>query len=148
MCYLGAVLRPRTPPLFGWQTRKLSATNQQWSLWLYTKHLMDMFSRFWIRRPLTFRKYSIFHPLWRFSTNNFTSRNATLFIFSRAFVSNSLFSEFYLILLFNFKSGPSLGLSCLVSSMFITIIMLIICILKTTCFDNAVLTPELEGKVP
>ena len=137
MCYLGAAFRPRTPPLFGWKTRKLSATNQQWSLWLYTKHLMDMFSRFWIRKSLTFGKYSIFHPLWQFSTNNFTSRNATLFIFSSPkrpqiswCVPNFLFSEFYLNLLFHFKIGLSLGLSCLMSSMFI--IILITRIIKTT----------------
>ena len=129
LCYLGAAFRPRTPSFFGWQTRRLSATNQQWSLWLNTKHLMDMFSRFWIRRPLTFRKYSIFHPLWRFSTNNFTSKNATLFTFSRpkdslTFVSNSLLSDFYLSLLFNLKIGPSLGLSCLMPSMFIIILII------------------------
>ena len=68
---------------FGWQTRKLSATNQQWSLWLHTKQLMDISPRFWIMRPSTFGKYSIFHPLQGFSANNFTSTNAILFIFSR-----------------------------------------------------------------
>ena len=96
-----------------------------------------MFSCFWIRGPLTFWKYSIFHPLWQFSTNNFTSRNATLFIFSRPNgpqiswrVPNFVFSEFYLNLLFHFKIGLSLGLSCLMSSMFI--IILITRIIKTT----------------
>ena len=59
---------------------------------------------------------------------------------------NSFFSHFYLSLLFNFKIRRSIGLSCLVSSMFINII-LTICIIKTTCFDNAVLIAELEGKV-
>ena len=34
-----------------------AATNQQWSYWLYTKHLIDMFPCFWIRRPSTFGKY-------------------------------------------------------------------------------------------
>ena len=52
---------PRTPLFSSWQTRKHSTTNQQWSLWLYTKHLMDMFPSFWIRRPLTFGKYPISH---------------------------------------------------------------------------------------
>ena len=66
---------------------------------------------------------------------------------SLTFVSNHLFSDFYLSLLFNFKIGPSLGLSCLMSSMFI-IIILIIRIIKRTCFDNAILIAELEGKVP
>ena len=63
------------------------------------------------------------------------------------FVPNSLFSDFYLSLLFSFKIGPSLGLSCLMSFMFI-IITLIIRIIKTTGFDNAILIAELEGKVP
>ena len=83
LCYSGAAFRPRTPQLFGWENRNLSATNQRWSLWLYTKPLMDMFLCFWIRRPSTFGKYSIFHPLRRFSANNITYRNTTLFIFSR-----------------------------------------------------------------
>ena len=78
----GDAFGPRTPPFFGCQTRKLSATNKQWSPWLYTKHLMDMFPRFWIRWSSTFGKYSIFHPWQGFSANNFTSRNAILFIFS------------------------------------------------------------------
>ena len=60
---------------------------------------------------------------------------------------NSLFSDFYLSLLINFKIGLSLGLSCLMSFMFI-IIILIIRIIKTTSFDNAFLIAELEGKVP
>ena len=67
---------------------------------------------------------------------------------SLTFVSNHLFSDFYLSLLFNFKIGPSLGLSCLMSSMFIIIIILIIRIIKTTRFDNAILIAELEGKIP
>ena len=66
---------------------------------------------------------------------------------SFTFVPKSLFSNFYLSLVFTFKIGPSLGLSCLMLSMFI-IIILIIRIIKTTCFDNAILTAELEGKVP
>ena len=63
------------------------------------------------------------------------------------FVPTSLFSDFYVSLLFSFKVGPMLGLSCLMSSMFITII-LIIRISKATCFDNAILIAEVEGKVP
>ena len=59
---------------------------------------------------------------------------------------NFLFSEVYLSLPFNFKIGPSLGLSCLISSMFI--IILIICIIKITCFDNTLLIAELEEKLP
>ena len=125
LCYLGAAFRPKTSPIFSWRTRNLSATNQKWSLWLHTKDLVDMFSPFWIRSPLTFRKNSTFHPLWRFSANNFTSRNATLFIFSLTFVPYSLFRGFYLSLLFNFKIGLSLGHSYIMSSMFITIILII-----------------------
>ena len=79
--YPGASFGSRTPPIFGCQTRKLSATNQQWSLWQYTKHLLDMFPRFWIKWSSSFGKYSIFHPWQGFSANTFTSRNAILFIF-------------------------------------------------------------------
>ena len=57
-----------------------------------------------------------------------------------------LFSDAYLNLLFNFKVGLSLGLSCLMSSMFI--IVLIVCMIKTTCFNNTILIAELEGKLP
>ena len=46
-----------------------------------TKCLVEMFPGFWIRRPSTFGKYLIFHYLQRFSANNFTSKNAILFIF-------------------------------------------------------------------
>ena len=137
--YPGATLESRTPPIFGCQTRNLSATNQQRSLWLCTKHLMDMLPRFWIRWSLTFGKYSICHPWQGFCANNFTSRNAILFIFFKTWkaidsltcVPNLLFSDVYINLLYNFKAGPSLDLSCLISSMFI--ITLIIRIIKTTC---------------
>ena len=141
LCYSVSVFGPRNPPIVGWQTRKLSATNQQWSLWLYTQYLTDMFPHFWIRRPSTFGKYSIFHSLQGFTSNNFTSRNAILFIFSGLkghrfldVLPNFLFSDFYLIVLLNFKIGSLLDLSCLMSSMFI--IILTIRIIKTTCFDN------------
>ena len=141
-------------PFLVWQTRKLSATNQQWNLWLYTKLLMDMFPLFWIRRPSTFGRYSIFEPLQGFSANNFTSRNVIMFIFSKAWktidsltcVPKFLLSDVYLYLLFNFKIGPLLGFSFLLLSMFI--IILIIRIIKTTCFDNTILMAELEGKLP
>ena len=62
-------------------------------------------------------------------------------------MSKSLFSNFYLSILFSFKTEPSLGLSGLMSSMFI-IIILIIRIIKTTYFDNAILITKLKGKVP
>ena len=81
LCYPGAAFGWMTPPYFGCQPRTLSATNQQWRLWLYTKHLMDMFPRFWISWSSTFEKYSIFHPWQGFSANNFTYRNAILFFF-------------------------------------------------------------------
>ena len=153
--YPGASFGSRTPPIFGCQIRKLSATNQQWSLWLYTKHLMDMFPRFWIRWSSTFGKYSIFHPWQGFSANNFTSRNAILFIFFKTWkaidsltcVPNFLFSDIYLNLLFNFKGGSSLYLSCLMSSMII-IIALFVSIIKRTCFNNTILMAEPEGQLP
>ena len=61
-------------------------------------------------------------------------------------LKNLLFSDCYLSLLFNFRMGLSLGLTYLISSMFV--IILIIRIIKTTCFDNTILMAELEGKVP
>ena len=136
--YPGAAFWSRTPSSSGCQTRKLSTTNYQWILWLYTKHLMDMLPHFWIRWSSTFRKDSVCHPWQGFCANNFTSRNAILFIFFKNWkaidsltrVSNLLFSDVYINLLYNFKAGPSLDLSCLISSMFI--ITLIIRIIKTT----------------
>ena len=56
---------------------------------------------------------------------------------------NFLFSEVYLNLLFNFKVFPSLDLSCLMASVFI--IILIIRITKTTCFNNTILMAEIDG---
>ena len=148
--YSGAASGPRTPPIFGCQTRNLFATNQQWSLWLYTKHLMDMFPPFWIRGSSTFGKSSACHPWQGFSANTFTSRNAILFTFSRpdslTCVPNFLFSDVYLNLLFNFKVGSLLDLSCLMSFMFV--IILIIRIIKTACFNNTISMAELEGKLP
>ena len=57
--------------------------------------------------------------------------------------ANFMFSDFYLSLSFNFKFGLSLGFSCLMSPVFIVI--LIIRIIKTTCFDNTILIAKLEG---
>ena len=114
--YSRAAFGPRPPPLFGWQTRKLSATNQQWSLWLYAKHLLDVFPRFWISRPSTFKKYLIFHPLRGFSANNFTSGNVTLYNFLRAkrpslipwhMCQMSSLLAFILIFFFTLKLGSS-----------------------------------------
>ena len=65
---------------------------------------------------------------------------------SLARVPNLFFSDVYLNLLFSFKVGPSLDLSCLKLSAFI--ISLIICMIKTTCFNNTILMAELEGKIP
>ena len=95
-----------------------------------------------------------FTPVKRFSANNFTSRYAILFVFSKAWkaidsftcVPNFLFSDIYLnLFFFNFKVGPLLDLSSLMYSMFIIII--IIRIIKTTCFNNTILMAELEGKL-
>ena len=144
--------RAKYSPFFCCQTRTLSATNHQWIFCLYTKYLMDIFPSFWIRWSSTFGKYSIFHPLQGFSDNNFTSRNTILFskawkvIDSLTCVPDFLFSNVSLNLLFNFKVGLPLDLSCLMSSTFI--IILIIRIIKTTCFNNTILMAELEGKLP
>ena len=124
MCYSGAAFRPTILLFFSWQTKKLSATNQQWCLWLYSKHPVDMFPSFWIMKSLTFWKYSILHPTRGSSANNFTSRNATQFTFLKTLkaidsltrVPNFFFSDFYLSLLFKFKIGPSVRLSCLILS--------------------------------
>ena len=59
-------------------------------------------------------------------------------------VPNFLFSDVYLKLWFNFKDGPSLDLSCRMSSVFI--IILIIHIIKTASFNKTILMVELEGK--
>ena len=56
------------------------------------------------------------------------------------------FSDVYLNVLFNFKVGPSLDLFCLMSSIFI--IILIIRIVKTTGFNKTILMAELERKLP
>ena len=61
-------------------------------------------------------------------------------------VSSFLLNEVFLRLPFNFKIGSPLGFSCLISSMFI--IILIFCTIKTTCFRNTLLRPELERKLP
>ena len=61
-------------------------------------------------------------------------------------VPNFLFGDVYLNLLFDVKLGPSLDLSCLMSSMFI--IILIIRIIKTTRFNNTALTAKSERKLP
>ena len=123
--------RAKDSSFFGWQTRNLSTTNHQWSLWLYTKHAMDTFPHFWIKRPSTFGKYSIFHLLQGFSANNFTSRNAIRFCFetlkdidSLTWAPNFLFSDVYLSYLINFKLGSQLCLSCPMSSMFIIILII------------------------
>ena len=124
--YPGASFGSRTPPIFGCQTRKLSATNQQWNLWLYTKHLMDMFPRFWIRWSSTFGKYSIFHSWQGFLLITLLLGMLYCLFFQDLITidsltcgANFLFSDIYLNLLFNFIVGPSLDLSCLMSSMFI-----------------------------
>ena len=59
-------------------------------------------------------------------------------------VPNFLFSRVYLKLWFNFEDGPSLDLSCRMSSVFI--IILIIHIIKTASFNKTILMVELEGK--
>ena len=60
-------------------------------------------------------------------------------------VPNFLFRDVNLSLLFNFKIGSLLGLSYLMYSMFI--IILIIRIIKTTCFGNTILMAVLKGKL-
>ena len=44
---------------------------------------MDMLPRFLIKWSSTLGKYSIFHPWQGFFANNFTSKYAILFIFSK-----------------------------------------------------------------
>ena len=154
LCYSGAVFGPRTPPFFGWQTRKLSATNQQWSLWLYTKHLMDMFPRFWIRRPSIFYGSTrLFNPYRGFPRITLLLGILYFYVFkawkaidSLICVLNFLFGDVYLSLLFNFKIEFSLELSCLMSSIFI--IILIIRTIKATYFKNTILMTDLKGKLP
>ena len=61
-------------------------------------------------------------------------------------VSNFLLSDVYLNFLFNFKVVLSLDLSCLMSSMFI--IIFVIHIIETTCFNDTISMAELEGELP
>ena len=148
--YSGAVFGPRASPFFVWQTGKLSATNQQWILSLYTKHLMDIFKLgdlqllgstqfftsyrdFPLITLLLATLYCLFFKAWKA-------------IESLTWMPDFLFSAIYFSLLFNFKIGSSLVLSCLMSSMFI--IILIFFIFKTTCFNNIILMANLEGKFP
>ena len=63
LCYSGTALGSKTPPLFGWQTRNLSTINQQWSLWMYTKYLVDV-SKFLKYETFNFWEVLIFAPLW------------------------------------------------------------------------------------
>ena len=62
------------------------------------------------------------------------------------FDQDFLFSEFYLSLLFKFKIRPLLVI-CPPNAVML-IIIFIIRIMKTTCFDNTILKAELEGKLP
>ena len=146
--------RTKDSPFFDWQTRKLSASNQQWSLWLYTKYLMDMFPRFWIRKPSIFYESTqLFNPYRGFPLTTLLLGILYFYFFkawkaidSLTCVLNFLLSDVYLSLLFNFKIESSLGLSCLMSSMFI--IILIIRIIKATYFKNTILMTDLKGKLP
>ena len=152
--YPGAAFGSRTPPFFGWKTSNVSTTNQQWNLWLYTKHLIDMLPLFWLRWSSTFGKYLIFHCWQGFSVNNiyFLEYYTVYFLkackakYSLTCVPIFLFSDIYSNLLFGFKVDPSSDLSCLMSSMFV--ITLIIHIINKTCFNNTILIAELEGKLP
>ena len=80
LCYLGAAFGPRIPPIFGWQTTKFSRIDQQWTLRLHAKYLMDKLSSFWIMRPWTFGKHKCLKLLLGFSANKFIARNNTLSI--------------------------------------------------------------------
>ena len=152
--YPGAAFGSRTPPFFVCQTRKLSAIHHQWNLWLDTKHLMDMFPRFWIRWSSIFAKCSIFHPwqsfllitllLWMPYCLLFQGLKGHRFL---KCVPNFLFTDVYLNLLFNFKSW-FLVRSFLSNVVHVYYYTLIIRIIKTTCFNNTILMAELEGKLP
>ena len=61
------------------------------------------------------------------------------------FVPNFLFRDCLRCLLLEFEIGLSLGLPCLMPSMF-KVIILIIQIIKTTYFGNTILMAELERK--
>ena len=124
--YPGASFGWRTPPIFGCQIRNLFATNQQWSLWLYTKHLMDTLPRFWITCLQLLESTQFFTPDKGFLL--ITLHLGMLYcLFFQALIDhrfidvwpNFLLSDVYLNILFNFKVGPSLDLSCLMWSMFI-----------------------------
>ena len=123
--YPGVSFGSRNPRIFGCQIRKLSGTTQEWSLWLYTKHLMDVLPHFWITWSWTLGKYSIFPDRVFVLITLLIGMLYCLFfqgLIDHRFLDvwgKFLFSGVYLNLLFNFKVGPSLDLSCLMSSMFI-----------------------------
>ena len=101
---------------------------------------------FSIRTPLTFWKYAVFHPARVFFADNCFTVYFFKTIDSLTHVSNFLFREFYLSLLIKFKIGLSLGFTCLMSSMFI-IMWIIMRIIKTSCFGKIILMAWLEDKV-
>ena len=122
----GASFGSRTPSIFGCQIRNLSTTNQQWSLWLYTKHLMDMLSSFWITWFSTLESAQFFTPDRGFLLITLLL-GMLYYLFFQVLIDHRfhdvwakfLVSGVYLNLIFSFKVGPSLDLSCLMSSMFI-----------------------------
>ena len=151
MWYSEAAFKPRTSPFFNWKNRKLS---NQWSLWMYTKHLIGMFSIFWIKIPITFGRSQLSTPHMNFPSISLLWGCYTVYFFktlktidSLTSVPNLLFREFYLNLLCKFKIGPPLSLSCLMPSL-LKIMQIIICIFKRTCFENTILLAKLKGKLP
>ena len=105
---------------------KLFTINQRWSFWLYTKYLMNMFLRFWIIFVhLTFGRYLAFHPNGHFPPITwFLGMIHCLFLEGlkdyRFFkmCANFLFRGCLQNLLLKFKIGLSLGISCLMPSIF------------------------------
>ena len=109
--YSGAAFGPRIPSFSGYKQ-----ANQQYNLLLFTKLLINIFPRFWIKRPSTFE-----------STQFFSSHGGLLLIIIILLgmlhplcfqilkdhkildvCAKFLFSDFYLSLLFKFKIRSSL----------------------------------------
>ena len=119
------------------------------SLAIYQTSFEYVFN-FSIRTSLTFWKYAVFHPARGFFANNWFTvyfLKTLKTIDSLTHVSNFVFREFYSSLLIRFKIGLSLGITCLMSSKFI-IVWIIMRIIKTTGFDKIILMAELEEKFP
>ena len=153
LCYSGAAFGPRTPPFF---VDKLESFPQLTSnevsdctpnFWRICSHIFELGDLQLLGSSQFFTRHRGF-PLITFLLGMlycsfFQGLKDHRFL---DVCAKFLFSDVYLSHLFTFNLGSSLGLSCLTSSMFV--IILIIGIIKTTCFNNTILIADLKWKFP